>query len=98
MVAAIASRYGTYALKFALLLSAVTDYGRITDNNMIAAIALAGGYKTNALRLFTDRRSHGVTGEGPKGVCCDPQRRRHGHDKDHFANPAHDCKRTAAAA
>ena len=62
VVSAIASRYGTYALKFAMLLSAVTDYGRITDNNMVAAIALAGGYKTNALRLFTDRRSHGVTG------------------------------------
>lgn len=45
-----------------MLLSAVTDYGRITDRNMVAAIALAGGYKTNALRLFTDRRSHGVTG------------------------------------
>ena len=62
VVAAIASRYGTYALKFAMLLSAVTDYGRITDNNMVAAIALAGAYKTNALRLFTDRRNHGITG------------------------------------
>lgn len=62
VVAAIASRYGTYALKIAMLLSAVTDYGRITDNNMIAAIALAGAYKTAALRLFTDRRNHGVTG------------------------------------
>ena len=62
VVAAIASRYATYALKFAMLLSAVTDYGTITDNNMVAAIALAGAYKTNALRLFTDRRNHGITG------------------------------------
>ena len=62
VVAAIASRYGTYALKIAMLLSAVTDYGQITDNNMVAAIALAGAYKTNALRLFTDRRNYGVTG------------------------------------
>jgi len=62
VVAAIASRYGSYALKFAMLLSAVTDYGKITDNNMVAAIALAGAYKTNALRLFTDRRNHGITG------------------------------------
>ena len=62
VVAAIASRYTTYALKFALLLSAVTEYGRITDKNMTAAIALAGAYKTAALRLFTDRRNHGITG------------------------------------
>ena len=62
VVAAIASRYGTYALKIAMLLSAVTDYGHVSDNNMVAAIALAGAYKTNALRLFTDRRSHGLTG------------------------------------
>jgi len=62
VVGAITSRYITYALKLALLLGAVTNWGTITPDNMTAAIALADTYKTAALRLFTDRRNHGTTG------------------------------------
>lgn len=62
VVGAITSRYVTYALKLALLHGAITNWGTITPDNMLAAIALADTYKTAALRLFTDRRNHGTTG------------------------------------
>jgi len=56
-------RYSTYALKFALILSAVNgEWGRITKATMQTSIDLANNYKAHVFRLMNEKSEHNVSG------------------------------------
>ncbi len=61
--AAIIGRYATYALKFAIILSAVNDsWGTITPVNMQTAVHWADNYKANVYRILSESGKHRVDG------------------------------------
>ena len=63
VAAAIVTRYAAYALKFALILSAINgDWGSITPDTMQTAIHLADSYKGYAHRLLAEKDEHKVSG------------------------------------
>jgi hypothetical protein len=62
-VAAVVTRYNTYALKFAMILAAVNGtWGQISPEVMQTAIDLADNHKVYVRRILDDRISFGVNG------------------------------------
>lgn len=60
---ALVNRYGTYALKFAMILAAINnEWGRISEPTMATAIGLADRYKRYAYHLLSERENYGVSG------------------------------------
>lgn len=63
VTAAIVTRYSAYALKFALILSAVNDsWGTITKGVMRTAITLSDNYKTYVHNILKERQNFGISG------------------------------------
>ncbi|MBW7885874.1 MAG: DUF3987 domain-containing protein [Caldilineaceae bacterium] len=63
VTAAVMTRYGAYALKFAMILAAVNDeWGTISPSTMRTAIQLADNYKVYVHRILAERMNLGVSG------------------------------------
>jgi hypothetical protein len=63
VITALVSRYNTYALKFALILSAINDsWGKITEVTMATAMALADSYKADVHKLLSEKDRYGISG------------------------------------
>lgn len=63
VIAAIVTRYSAYALKFAVILSAINDsWGRITPETMQTAIGLSHSYKLYAHKLLGEKDEHRISG------------------------------------
>lgn len=63
VAAAIVTRYAAYALKFAMILSAVNGpWGIITPETMQTAIDLSDDYKRYAHKLLAEKSNYGVSG------------------------------------
>jgi hypothetical protein len=62
-VAAVVTRYSAYALKFALILTALNGvWGKITPQTMQTAIDLADNYKAYVYRILSEKGEHEITG------------------------------------
>lgn len=62
-VSAIVERYATYALKFAIILTAISGtWGEISATTMQTACDLADSFKLTMYRLVTEKSNYGVSG------------------------------------
>lgn len=63
IAAPLVMRYSTYALKFALILSAINNsWGRIEKSTMQTAIDLSSNYKRYVYKLMSEKSKHSVNG------------------------------------
>lgn len=63
VTAALVTRYSAYALKFAIILSAVNEsWGKITAATMQTAISLANNYKSYVHQLLSEKENFGISG------------------------------------
>jgi hypothetical protein len=69
VVAAITSRYSTYAFKFAMILAAINgSWGYINSNTMLMATTLADNFKASAHRLLSEKDRYAITGEAMQKI------------------------------